>query len=43
MDTAVRIQDEWLALRCQSGEPDAFEDLVHVMATRWLWNQTVKI
>src|SRR6266568_4686546 len=31
MDTAVRAQDEWLALRCQSGEPDAFEDLVHVM------------
>ena len=31
MDTAVRTQDEWLALRCQSGEPDAFEDLVHVM------------
>src|SRR6266516_2962629 len=31
MDTATRAQDEWLALRCQSGEPDAFEDLVHVM------------
>jgi RNA polymerase sigma-70 factor (ECF subfamily) len=31
MDTAVRAQDEWLALRCQSGEPDAFEDLVHLM------------
>jgi RNA polymerase sigma-70 factor, ECF subfamily len=31
MDTAVRARDEWLALRCQSGEPDAFEDLVHVM------------
>lgn len=31
MDTAVQAQDEWLALRCQSGEPDAFEDLVHVM------------
>jgi len=31
MDSAVRTQDEWLALRCQSGEPDAFEDLVHVM------------
>jgi RNA polymerase sigma-70 factor (ECF subfamily) len=31
MDTAVRAQDEWLALRCQSGEPDAFADLVHVM------------
>ena len=31
MDTVDRAQDEWLALRCQSGEPDAFEDLVHVM------------
>src|SRR5262245_36262264 len=31
MDTAVRTQDEWLALRCQSGEPDAFGDLVHIM------------
>jgi RNA polymerase sigma-70 factor (ECF subfamily) len=31
MDMAVRARDEWLALRCQSGEPDAFEDLVHTM------------
>lgn len=31
MDTAGRVQDEWLALRCQSGEPDAFEDLVRTM------------
>jgi len=31
MDTAGRLQDEWLALRCQSGEPDAFADLVHTM------------
>ena len=31
MNTAVRAQDEWLALRCLSGEPDAFEDLVHIM------------
>jgi len=31
MDTADRAQDEWLALRCQSGEPDGFEDLVRVM------------
>src|SRR5208283_4002774 len=31
MDTAGRAQDEWLALRCQSGEPVAFEDLVHTM------------
>jgi len=28
MDTAARLRDEWLALRCQAGEPDAFEDLV---------------
>jgi RNA polymerase sigma-70 factor (ECF subfamily) len=28
METAARVRDEWLALRCQSGEPDAFEDLV---------------
>jgi RNA polymerase sigma-70 factor (ECF subfamily) len=27
----TRIQDEWLALRCQSGEREAFEDLVAVM------------
>ena len=26
-----RAQDEWLALRCQSGEPGAFDDLVSVM------------
>jgi RNA polymerase sigma-70 factor (ECF subfamily) len=31
MDTAGRTQDEWLALRCQCGEPDAFEDLVRTM------------
>jgi RNA polymerase sigma-70 factor, ECF subfamily len=31
MNTAGRLQDEWLALRCQSGEPDAFEDLVGAM------------
>jgi len=31
MDPAARLQDEWLALRCQSGEPDAFEDLVRTM------------
>ena len=31
MDTVARAKDEWLALRCQSGEPDAFEDLVDVM------------
>jgi hypothetical protein len=31
MDTASRARDEWIALRCQSGEPDAFEDLVAEM------------
>lgn len=31
MDTGNRVQDEWLALRCQSGDPDGFEDLVRVM------------
>lgn len=31
MEPAARLQDEWLALRCQSDEPDAFEDLVRAM------------
>jgi len=31
MDKRSRIQDEWIALRCQSGEPSGFEDLVAVM------------
>jgi RNA polymerase sigma-70 factor (ECF subfamily) len=31
MDTANRTRDEWLTLRCQSGEPGAFEDLLAVM------------
>ena len=26
-----QVQYEWLALRCQSGEPAAFEDLIAVM------------
>jgi len=26
-----RIRYEWLALRCQTGEPAAFEDLIAVM------------
>jgi RNA polymerase sigma-70 factor (ECF subfamily) len=30
-DSANRTQYEWLALRCQSGEPGAFEDLIAVM------------
>jgi len=28
MDRRTRTQDEWIALRCQSGEPSGFEDLV---------------
>ncbi len=31
MENECRAQYEWLALRCQAGEPDAFEDLVAVM------------
>jgi len=31
MDRTRRTQDEWMALRCQSGEAGAFEDLVAVM------------
>ena len=28
MDTQARARDEWLALRCQTNEPGAYEDLV---------------
>lgn len=28
MDAARRVRDEWLALRCQSGEPGAFDSLI---------------
>jgi RNA polymerase sigma-70 factor (ECF subfamily) len=31
MDTVSRARDEWVALRCQAGEPAAFEDLVDAM------------
>jgi len=31
MSRTSRTQDEWIALRCQSGEPSGFEDLVAVM------------
>ncbi len=31
LDRRSRTQDEWIALRCQSGEPSAFEDLVAFM------------
>jgi RNA polymerase sigma factor (sigma-70 family) len=40
MDTKSRTQDEWIALRCQSGEPDAFEDLVAVMERPLLYYAT---
>lgn len=31
MDASKQTRDGWLALRCQSGEPDAFADLIAVM------------
>lgn len=31
MESESRTQYEWIALRCQSGEPGAFEDLIAVM------------
>jgi RNA polymerase sigma-70 factor (ECF subfamily) len=31
MDSDSRAQFEWIALRCQSGEPGAFEDLIAIM------------
>ncbi len=40
MDTVARAQDEWLALRCQCGEPDAFEDLVSAMERPLLYYAT---
>jgi RNA polymerase sigma-70 factor, ECF subfamily len=40
MDTADRARDEWLALRCQSGESDAFADLVHTMERPLLYYAT---
>src|ERR1017187_3700273 len=33
MDNEDRARYEWLALRCQAGDPGAFEDLVAVMET----------
>jgi RNA polymerase sigma-70 factor, ECF subfamily len=40
MDSAGRLQDEWLALRCQSGDPNAFADLVHTMERSLLYYAT---
>jgi RNA polymerase sigma-70 factor (ECF subfamily) len=31
IDSQTRTQYEWLALRCQAGEPGAFEDLIALM------------
>jgi RNA polymerase sigma-70 factor (ECF subfamily) len=40
MDTTSRTQDEWIALRCQSGEVGAFEDLIAVMERPLLYYAT---
>jgi len=40
MDPAGRIRDEWLALRCQGGEAEAFEDLLAVMERPLLYYAT---
>jgi RNA polymerase sigma-70 factor (ECF subfamily) len=40
MDRTSRTQDEWIALRCQSGEAGAFEDLVAVMERPLLYYAT---
>jgi RNA polymerase sigma-70 factor (ECF subfamily) len=40
MESQDRIRYEWLALRCQSGEADAFEDLIAVMERPLLYYAT---
>jgi RNA polymerase sigma-70 factor (ECF subfamily) len=40
MDKRSRIQDEWIALRCQAGEQDAFQDLVTLMERPLLYYAT---
>jgi RNA polymerase sigma-70 factor (ECF subfamily) len=40
MDSKNRIRYEWIALRCQSGEPGAFEDLIAVMERPLLYYAT---
>lgn len=40
LDRPRRTQDEWIALRCQTGEQDAFEDLVAVMERPLLYYAT---
>ena len=40
MNNEERMQYEWMALRCQSGEPGAFEDLIAVMERPLLYYAT---
>ncbi|MDR3674538.1 MAG: RNA polymerase sigma factor [Acidobacteriota bacterium] len=40
MDSENRTRYEWIALRCQSGEPGAFEDLIAVMERPLLYYAT---
>jgi len=40
LDRRSRTQDEWVALRCQAGEPAAFEDLVALMERPLLYYAT---
>ncbi|MGO8792766.1 MAG: RNA polymerase sigma factor [Terriglobia bacterium] len=40
MDSENRVRYEWIALRCQSGEPGAFEDLIAVMERPLLYYAT---
>ncbi|HET9280763.1 MAG TPA: RNA polymerase sigma factor [Candidatus Angelobacter sp.] len=40
LDRRGRTQDEWIALRCQAGEQNAFEDLVALMERPLLYYAT---
>ncbi|HMD84666.1 MAG TPA: sigma-70 family RNA polymerase sigma factor [Terriglobia bacterium] len=40
LDRPSRTHDEWIALRCQTGEPSAFEDLVALMERPLLYYAT---
>jgi RNA polymerase sigma-70 factor (ECF subfamily) len=40
MDRLSRTKDEWIALRCQAGEQNAFEDLVALMERPLLYYAT---
>jgi RNA polymerase sigma-70 factor (ECF subfamily) len=37
MTNTAKIREEWIALRCQSGEPEAFRELVDLMEDRLLY------